>query len=263
VILIAGHYCHDVLIARDGSETRTLGGSASYGSAILDGFHEPYEVAAKVGADFLYAAQVSKQPQIVAGRTTSFVDDYRSGERIERVDAVCEELTDLPPGPFKVGLAFGVAGEVALPVLARMREICGVVLADAQSLLRFVTPSGAISLRPLDPEAVQHLNYLKASRKEAALLDLQALRKSIHVILTDGPRGCTLLSATSELHVPALPAVERDPTGAGDCFLTGFAIGLVRGYPEERALQLASWCGARAVESVGVPRLTNTNAWVN
>jgi 1D-myo-inositol 3-kinase len=255
VILIAGHYCHDVLIARDGSETRTLGGSASYGSAILDSFHEPYEVAAKVGADFLYAARVSKQPQIVAGRTTSFVDDYRSGERVERVDAVCERLLpgDLPRGPFAIGLAFGVAGEVPLPVLARMREICGAVLADAQSLLRSVD-SGEIRLQPLGPEAVQHLDYLKASRKEAALLDVDALRKHIRVILTDGPRGCTLLSGSSELHVPAVPAVERDPTGAGDCFLTGFAIGLARGYPDERALQLASWCGARAVESVGVPR---------
>ena len=131
MILIAGHYCHDVPIAPDGSETRTLGGSASYGSAILDAFGEPYEVAAKVGADFLYSAQVSKQPRVVSGRTTSFVDDYRGGERIERVDAVCEELTELPPGPFKVGLAFGVAGEVALPVLARMRKLCGLVLADA------------------------------------------------------------------------------------------------------------------------------------
>jgi 1D-myo-inositol 3-kinase len=254
VILIAGHYCHDVIIARDGSSTQALGGSASYGSAILDAFGEPYEVAAKVGADFRYAGQVSRKPQVVASPTTSFVDDYRGEERVERVDAVCEPLTDLPPGPFKAGLAFGVAGEVPLPVLARMREICGVVLADAQSLLRFVD-SGVTRLRPLDPEAVQHLDYLKASRKEAALLDVPALRKRVNLLLTDGPRGCTLLHGDSELHIPAHPAVERDPTGAGDCFLTGFAVGLARGYSDERALHLASWCGARAVEHLGVPRL--------
>jgi 1D-myo-inositol 3-kinase len=261
VILIAGHYCHDVLIARDGSETRTLGGSASYGSAILDAFGEPYEVAAKVGTDFLYSAQVSKQPQVVASRTTSFVDDYRGGERVERVSDVCEPLQpdDLPRRQFAVGLAFGVAGEVGLPVLAHMRELCGVVLADAQSLVRFID-SGQIHLRPLDPEAVPHLDYLKASHKEAALLDVAALRQRIKLILTDGPRGCTLLSASSELHVPAIPAVEVDPTGAGDCFLTGFAIGLARGYSEERALHLASWCGARAVEFVGVPRITDTRS---
>ncbi|HEX4386975.1 MAG TPA: PfkB family carbohydrate kinase [Myxococcales bacterium] len=257
MILIAGHYCHDVLIAPDGSSTQALGGSASYGSAILDAFGEPYEVAAKVGADFRYFEQVSRKPLVVAGKTTSFVDDYRSGERVERVSAVCEPLTVLPPGPFKAGLAFGVAGEVPLTILAQLRERCDLVLADAQSLLRFVD-SGDIRLRPLDPEAVQHLDYLKASRKEAALLDVPALRRRLKLILTDGPRGCTLLTVTSELHLPALPAVERDPTGAGDCFLAGFALGLARGYSEDRALRLASWCGARAVEHPGVPRLIDT-----
>jgi 1D-myo-inositol 3-kinase len=118
-----------------------------------------------------------------------------------------------------------------------------------------------VELRTLDPLAVQHLDYLKASRKEAALLDVPALRRRIGVILTDGPRGSTLLRSDSELHIPAQPAIERDPTGAGDCFLAGFAIGLSRGYSEDHALRLASWCGARAVEHIGVPRLTDTAAF--
>jgi 1D-myo-inositol 3-kinase len=257
VILIAGNYCHDLLLARDGGERRTLGGSASYGAAILDAFREPFEVAAKVGTDFLYSEQVSHQPSIVPGfRTTSFVDDYRTGERRERVEALCEPLTDLPPGPFSVGLAFGVAGEVPLPVLARMRKICGLVLADAQSLLREIAPSGEVRLRPLDPQAAQHLDYLKASSKEAALLDIARLRQRVRILITDGPRGCRLLTASDELRVPALPAVEKDPTGAGDCFLTGFALGLARGLSEERAARLGAFCGARAVEQFGVPSLS-------
>jgi 1D-myo-inositol 3-kinase len=264
VILIAGHYCHDVLLARDGSETRTLGGSAAYGAAILDAFGEPFEVAAKVGADFLYAQQVSHQPLTVPGsRTTSFIDDYRSGERRERVDAVCEPLTEVPPGPFAIGLAFAVAGEVPLPVLALMRARCRLVLADAQSLLREIAPSGDVHLRPLDPEAVQYLDYLKASHKEAALLDIAKLRKRVRLLITDGPRGCKLLSASHELQVRSFPAVEIDPTGAGDCFLTGFALGLARGLSEERAARLGSWCGARAVEHPGVPPAAHIAAAVD
>jgi 1D-myo-inositol 3-kinase len=260
VILIAGNYCHDLLLARDGAETRTLGGSSSYGAAILDAFGEPFEVAAKVGADFRYAAQVSHRPLVIPGAaTTSFVDDYRSGERREWVEAVCEPLTtgDLPAGPFAVGLAFGVAGEVSLPVLAGMRKICRVVLADAQSLLREIAPSGEVRLRPLDPETVQHLDYLKTSTKEATLLDLDALRKRIKLLITDGPRGCLLIDGWNEAHLPAPAALEKDPTGAGDCFLTGFALGLARGLSDLEAAQLGGWCGARAVEHVGVPRLLN------
>ena len=260
MILVCGHYCHDLLIAKDGAETPALGGSASYAAAVLDGFGEPYRVAAKAGPDFGYAAQLTHPPRIVAAPTTSFVDDYRADERHERVQAVCEPLEpgDLPPGPFDVGLAFGVAGEVTLPVLERLRSICRIVLADAQSLLRSVAADGGILLRAADPSALAQLDWIKASRTEAAFLDVPRLRTRLGIIVTDGTRGCTLFTASGELHVAATPAVEVDPTGAGDCFLTGFAIGLRRGFSPERAAALGSWCGARAVEQAGVPRLFAT-----
>jgi 1D-myo-inositol 3-kinase len=262
VILVCGHYCHDLLIGKDGRETPALGGSASYAAAVLDAFAEPYQVAAKAGADFRHAAQLTHPPRIVAAPTTSFVDDYRTNERHERVEAVCEPLapSDLPAGPFDVGLAVGVAGEVPLPVLQRMRAICRIVVADAQSLLRIVGAGGSVVLRPPDPRALDQLDWLKASRTEAAFLDVEQLRRRIGVIVTDGPRGCTLFTAASKLHVPAALADELDPTGAGDCFLAGFAIGLRRGLRPERAAALGAWCGARAVEQLGVPRFDASRA---
>lgn len=257
MILVCGHYCHDLLIARDGTQTRALGGSASYAAAVLDAFAEPYRVAAKAGPDFRYAARLTHPPRIVAAPTTRFVDDYREDERHERVEAVCDALApdDLPTGPFDVGLAFGVAGEVPAPVLERLRAICRVVLADAQSLMRTIASDGTVLLRAAEPAALAQLDWLKASRAESALLDVHRLRERIGIVVTDGARGCTVLTATSGIHVPATPAAEVDPTGAGDCFLTGFAIGLRRGWSAERAAALGSWCGARAVEQLGVPRL--------
>ena len=53
----------------------------------------------------------------------------------------------------------------------------------------------------------------------------------------------------------AYESLWLNPTGAGDCFLAGFAAGLARGLPLARAAGLGAWCGARAVEQVGVPRL--------
>lgn len=260
MILIAGHYCHDLILDASGTH-RTLGGSAAYASAILDALGEPYEVAAKAGPDFLYAAQVTKQPRIVPGRTSSFVDDYRTGERRDRVEAVCEALLpgDLH-GAYEVGIACAITGEVPPATLRRMREICRVTIADAQCLLREITPSGEVLLRPPHPDAPAQLDYLKASRAEAALLDLAALRRKLTLLVTDGPRGCTILTAGSEVHVPAVQAVEKDPTGAGDCFLAGFAAGLARGLPPERAARIGAYCGARAVEQLGVPRLTPAQA---
>jgi 1D-myo-inositol 3-kinase len=258
VILLAGHYCHDLIVGKDGRERRTLGGSVAYAAAILDAFGEPFAVAAKVGADFAYASELSHAPRVVAGPTTSFVDDYREVERRDRVEAVCEPLlaADLAEGPFDVGMALGIAGEVTRPVLERLRELCRLVLADAQSVLREIGPSGEVLLRPLDPSTVLQLDWLKASRAEAAHLDIPWLRPRLNLIVTDGARGCSLLTPSGEEHIPAVPTVERDPTGAGDCFLAGFALGIARGMPARHAAAMGSWCGARAVEHLGVPRLS-------
>ncbi|MGZ6143637.1 MAG: PfkB family carbohydrate kinase, partial [Myxococcales bacterium] len=208
-ILVAGHYCHDTLLSNAGTH-RALGGSAAYASAVLQAFGEPYEVAARVGEDFLYRAQVFKQPLVTRGRTSSFIDDYRSGERREHVDAVCEPLQpeDLR-GSYDVGLACAVSGEVTPPVLARLRQICRIAMADAQGLLREITPQGEVVLRPLHPDAAGQLDYLKASRAEAARLDVGKLRKALTLLITDGPRGCTLLTRDGEVHVPAFPAEEK------------------------------------------------------
>ncbi len=256
-ILVVGHYCHDTLVG-NASTQRTLGGSAAYASAILEALGEPHEVVAKAGPDFLHAGLVSRPPRVVPGaRTTAFVDDYRGPERRERVEAVAPpiEPEDLAGG-FDVALACGIAGEVPLRTLRRMREISRVLIADAQSLLREISPAGEVLLRPPTPEALELVNVLKASRKEAEALDVASLRERLTVVVTDGARGCAILRRGREVRVEAFPAREIDPTGAGDCFAAGLAAGLARGLPIERAARLGAFCGARAVEHVGVPRLT-------
>jgi 1D-myo-inositol 3-kinase len=134
------------------------------------------------------------------------------------------------------------------------------LLADAQGLLREITPSGDVLLRPLHRDATRQIDFLKASKSEAALLDVQDLRRKLTLIVTDGPRGCTLITSAAETHVPAFEAEEKDPTGAGDCFLAGFAAGLARGLDPLEAARIGAYCGARAVEQIGVPRLTEAQA---
>ena len=160
----------------------------------------------------------------------------------------------------QIGIACGIAGEVLPETLRRMRAICDLVIADAQALLRHVSADGEVLLRPPHPDAVAQLDFLKASRSEAAWLDVPALRRRLTLLITDGSRGSTLLAADREIHVEAFPATQIDPTGAGDCFLAGFAVGLARGLGPERAARIGAYCGARAVEQVGVPRLTPQQA---
>jgi 1D-myo-inositol 3-kinase len=260
-VLVAGHYCHDTLVNAQGVH-RVLGGSAAYSAAVLQALGARYQVVAKVGDDFRYAADVVAPPRVVAGaRTTSFIDDYTSGARVETLEAVCEPIApaDLT-APCEVAIACPIAGELPPASIERLRQLSRVLVADVQGLIRAFGPQGQVTHVPLERtpfmEVVGHLDYLKVSADEARALDLDALCRRTRVVVTEGAGGCTLLhEGPSGLHVPAFAAEERDSTGAGDCFLAGFAVGLLRGLPVERALRLGNWCGAQAVSQVGIPRL--------
>ena len=59
-----------------------------------------------------------------------------------------------------------------------------------------------------------------------------------------------MLNSGTQTSIPPFPANERDPTGAGDCFLAGFAAGIARGLDPIRAARIGAYCGARAVEQI-------------
>jgi 1D-myo-inositol 3-kinase len=270
-VVVAGNYSHDTIIGGDTMQwcppsavppiavqaRSELGGSAAYVSAVLRAAGVDFAVVANVGDDFRYADRVPPARVVPGARTTSFVDDYRTGERIATLQAAAPPLRpeDLRES-CTVGMAVAVAAEIPAATFLRLRELSRVLLADAQGFVRAFDPSGRVQHRAPAPDllaALERVDYLKVGRAEAAALDLGRLRRSCTLLLTDGPRGCTILSATGEHHVPPFPAREIDPTGAGDCFLAGFAIGLLRNWPLTRAALLGSWCGARCIESPGLP----------
>jgi len=277
-IVVAGNYSHDTFLGGDtpiGGDTMEscppsalldaegrsqLGGSAAYVSAVLRAARADFAVVANVGDDFRYADRVPPARVVPGARTTSFVNDYRTGERVATLRAMAPPVQpdDLRES-CAVGMAVAIAGEIPKATLLRLRELSGVLLADAQGFVRTFDAAGRV-LHGAPPSdlfaALERVDYLKVGRAEAPALDLARLRRSCTILLTDGPRGCTLLSATEERHVPAFAAREVDPTGAGDCFLAGFAVGLLRGHDPTRAARLGSWCAARSIESPGLPTFT-------
>jgi len=259
-IVLAGHYCHDTIVGKDGTRRTALGGAAAYASAVLEACGVEFRVAAKVGEDFRYATAIAKAPQIVAGaRTTAFFEDYRGADRAGTLISAAPGLepSDLGDAPCRVGMACAIAGEIGAATLARLRELSGILVADAQGFVRAVDASGRIFHR--EPEAslraqLDRLDWLKLSRSEAAILEPGSLRCG--VVVTDGARGCTVVQERRQTHVAAFTAREVDPTGAGDCFLAGFAVGLLRGWEPIRAARFGNYCGALTVSHPGVPRLT-------
>src|SRR3954468_18888645 len=211
--VLVGHYCHDTIVAKDGSKRLALGGATAHAAAVLSPLGVDFQVVAKVGSDFRYGAIVPRPARVVPGPTTAFVDDYRGAERVGTLVSAAApidpaDLDDLPCG---IGMALGIAAEIGAATLARLRELAEIAVGDAQAFLRRVDPEGGVSVGPPEPSLraqIDRLDWLKLSRSEAAALDPSSLRCS--AIVTDGERGCMLFQHGREIHVPAFDARELD-----------------------------------------------------
>src|SRR2546423_14387193 len=112
--LLVGHYCHDTIVAKDGSVHLALGGGSAHASAVLSALGVDYHVVAKVGDDFRYGEIAPRPPLVVPGSpTTDFVDDHRAAERTAAVRAAAPSIdpADLGERPCRIGMALGIAAE--------------------------------------------------------------------------------------------------------------------------------------------------------
>ena len=73
--------------------------------------------------------------------------------------------------------------------------------------------------------------------------------------ITRGARGATLIRGTESVDVPAAPAREVDPTGAGDVFGVVLTLELAYGKPLAAAGRAAAAAAARVVEGPGLGTL--------
>lgn len=271
--LVVGNYCHDVLF-RDGVIVgEGLGGAASFLSNVLDPLSpNPSSYISKVGPDFSYS--VSHPPVTSpSSRTTLFHAHFPAdagggggrggyhGDRVLRRVRACEPIlpSDLPAGNFEFGLAAGIAGEILPETLALMIDTCGVMFVDMQGLIRVFDPDdGAVGLLPLRSsgfaDLLPRIGFLKASADEKPFMDVEEVRRVCCVVVTEGKDGCKVYWKDGEVEVAAFPAIEIDPTGAGDSFLGGFVVGLSWGLTVPDAALLGNFFGALTVCQIGIPK---------
>lgn len=268
-ILSVGNFCHDTLIHAQGTSYTCLGGPPAYSSVVLHALHTHFEVLSKVGDDFKYLDQVLKKPIVTSGKTTTFIDDYRQGYRIAHVQQICEPIYPQDvQGTSRLTLASGVMGEILPETLIQLSHKTDRLICDIQSFIRTSDPitqeSKPVVQIPLEQtpffELLDYVDFLKVSEEEARYIDLQEVRKKTQIIISEGENGCTLIDPQGgERSVPAFPTECQDPTGAGDCFLAGFAYGLLQGSDLEDAARLGNWAGSLAVQQPGVPTLDESH----
>ena len=64
------------------------------------------------------------------------------------------------------------------------------------------------------------------------------------IVLKRGSKGCTVYTREEKHSIPAYTVVEKDPTGAGDCFDAGFLCGLAESRDHVESAKIASAVGA-------------------
>ncbi|GAB2285052.1 hypothetical protein Dimus_019508 [Dionaea muscipula] len=269
--LIVGNYCHDVLIRDNVVVGESLGGAASFISAVLKGLSIDCDCISKVGTDFNYS--VPSTPIVSsASKTTLFHAHFTSRcsdpamdshpDRVLKRVCACDPIRpdDLPrAGKFDFGLAVGVGGEILPETLERIIEICNVVFVDIQGLIReFDGVDGTVKLIRLRDSGFYHLlpriGFLKASAEEEVHFDVEEVRKLCCVVVTNGKNGCRVCWRDGEMQIKAFEAVEVDPTGAGDSFLGGFVAALVQGLTIPDAALLGNFFGSLTVSQIGLPK---------
>ena len=134
----------------------------------------------------------------------------------------------------RVGLIAGVIRKVLPETIERPSSLCQIIFCDVQGLIRKVDQLGRVYYVDLAStefyDLLPKINFLRLNRLESQSVKVKEVSRKTIVLLTKGKEGCKIIEKGKELEVPTRPLPEKDPTGAGDLFLGGFAYGILRGY---------------------------------
>jgi sugar/nucleoside kinase (ribokinase family) len=196
---------------------------------------------------------------VPASATTRFALDYRpDGRRLTLKERATRlEPAHLPPHFAETGLAYlcPVADEVA-PELVRAFPDAAIGVG-AQGWCRVWDREGAVQMRPWpDPAPIlDRAQALFLSSDDVAGWEDRALDLYQDVplgALTFAARGAVLFVNGQRHVIPAAPAAEVEPTGAGDVFAAAFLLRYNAGGDPFEAASYAAVAGALTVEAPGI-----------
>ena len=252
--LAIGHVARD--LTRDGY---VLGGAVTYAALAAKALGLSPAVVTSCGPDIdPHAALLDIPLHVVASEeTTTFVNVYEGGSRHQSILGVAGKLSagDVPPdwrraplvllGPLAQELDDSLAG-------AFRRQTVG---ASMQGWLRSWDETGKVSPRRwsgagvLPKMAVAIFSDDDSPEQEQIATWAGLCPVVIH---THGGQGCSVHVEGRWHDLPAFPANEVDPTGAGDVFAASYLIRFQESGDPLDAARFASVAASFCVEAEGV-----------
>lgn len=233
------------------------GGCVTYAAATCLGLGLRPAVVTSAGPDVDLATALGETPRRVvpADVTTTFRNLYSKGKRRQfLLGRACDlGVEDVPP-PWRRarGVLLGPVADEVDPALAKAFPGATVV-ACLQGWLRTWDDQGRVRPRRWEGRDVLpfvHAAVVSEEDFEDAALEALWARMVPVLIVTMADRGARVHMGGRWHHVPAVPAVERDPTGAGDVFAAAY---LVRYCETADPLKAARWAAAVASFAVEGP----------
>ena len=260
-LLVVGHVTRDEI----GGELR-LGGAVSYAA----------QAAVRLGVD---TALVTVAPPsdpllgplrrlrglrlhcVASAVMTTFAVAYAGARRTLALKNRAASLlaADIPEAWRRAPIAYvgPVTGECDRALVSSLGA--GFIGAGLQGWLRRAGPGGQIepALLPeaLDPPRVQLAVVSEEDHPDVDGVAARFATAGATVAITRGARGATLIAPTGRLEIPAAPAQEIDPTGAGDVFGVVLTLRLAAGGSLSEAGRAAAAAAACVVEGPGLGRL--------
>jgi sugar/nucleoside kinase (ribokinase family) len=244
------------------SGRKRLGGAAAFASLTAARLGLRAGVVTSAGSGFPFW-QTLREVEIhwqEAPRTTEFANIYDGSERRQRVLAQAASLTEASLGSIRSRLREDAAvlycpvvheAQIPLAPLAP-RGLAGVA---PQGFFRRWNEAGFVEARDWEeaPRALASADVVSMSEDDhPAPEELAEEFRGRAFAVTRGASGARVYSQGDVYDLPAFPAAEVDPTGAGDVFAAAFLIALRERQGVVRAARFATSVASFAVEAPGV-----------
>jgi 1D-myo-inositol 3-kinase len=254
--LVVGHLVQDKV-----GEGYRLGGTAAYASLTAHRLGLRTAILTRVAADLDLSSlppgiEVHRLP---SRQTTVFENVYSGGQRTQYVWARAESIAaaDVPLelGAARIVLLGPVVGEVEEEVARCFPR--SLVAVFAQGWLRTVAADGRVGQLSPRKWRPRHSRALFVSQEDLPPAETEEAlaRWATQVpilVFTLGYRGARLSLNGRWQQVPAFPAREVDPTGAGDVFAAAFLTRYLETDDVTQASLFAAAAAAVSVEAEGI-----------